>query len=85
MHPQADNPVPNGSPFQPESSRSNPLNGSYDGRAGMASPIKGKEKQQRAGQQTGPLRLLDLPMDVLKDIIKEVNHAAIRQDRAGSG
>ena len=85
MHPQADGPAPNGSPFQPESSRSNPLNGPYDGGAGMANPIKGKEKQQRAGQQTGPLRLLDLPMDVLKDIIKEVNHIAIRQDGSRSG
>ena len=78
MHPQADSPVSNGGPFQPESSRSNPLNDPYDGRAGMASPMKGKEKQQCAGQRTGPLRLLDLPLDVLKDIIKEVNHGAIR-------
>lgn len=85
MHPHADSPVPNGSPFQPESSRSNPINGPYDGRSGMASPIKGKEKQQRADQQTGPLRLLDLPMDVLKDIIKEVNYGATRQDRPRSG
>jgi hypothetical protein len=35
--------------------------------------LKGKEEEWTAvAQKKGPLRLLDLPMDVLKEIIKEV-------------
>ena len=35
--------------------------------------LKGKEKEWAAAvQKEGPLRLLDLPLDVLKDILKEV-------------
>lgn len=54
-----------------ESSQSNHLHRPHDSRAEMANPSKGKEKQ-RGEQKTGPLQLLDLPLDVLKDIVKEV-------------
>ena len=37
--------------------------------------FKGKEKESlREENQKKPLRLLDLPMDILKDIVKEVTH-----------
>lgn len=36
--------------------------------------LKGKEEEWTAvAQRKGPLRLLDLPMDVLKEIVKEVS------------
>ncbi len=36
--------------------------------------LKGKEKEwARAVEKRGPLQLLDLPVDVLKEIIKEVH------------
>ena len=39
----------------------------------MMRPSKGKEKDWApVAQRKRPLRLLDLPMDVLKDIMKEV-------------
>ncbi|MCJ1395857.1 hypothetical protein MMC18_008743 [Xylographa bjoerkii] len=43
--------------------------------AKMAQLLKGKDKGWAANfEKRGPLRLLDLPMDVLKEIIKEVTH-----------
>src|SRR5277367_1665182 len=37
--------------------------------------LKGKEEEWTAvAQKKGPLQLLDLPMDVLKEIVKEVSH-----------
>lgn len=43
-------------------------------KAGPARLLKGKEKEWAAvvENKKGPLRLLDLPMDVLKEIVKEV-------------
>lgn len=43
-------------------------------KAGPARLLKGKEKEWAAvvANKKGPLRLLDLPMDVLKEIVKEV-------------
>lgn len=36
--------------------------------------LKGKEKEWMAvAQRKGPLKLLDLPMDILKEIVKEVS------------
>lgn len=45
-------------------------------KAGLARLLKGKEKEWAAvvANKKGPLRLLDLPMDVLKEIVKEVTH-----------
>ena len=42
--------------------------------AGLARLLKGKEREWAAvvANKKGPLRLLDLPMDVLKEIVKEV-------------
>jgi hypothetical protein len=38
--------------------------------------LKGKEEEWTAvAQKKGPLQLLDLPMDVLKEIVKEVRHS----------
>ena len=34
--------------------------------------IKGKEREYHEHDRKGPLQLLDLPIDILKDIIKEV-------------
>lgn len=45
--------------------------------AKVARLLKGKEKEwAAAAQQRGPLRLLNLPLDILKIILKEVNAAA---------
>jgi hypothetical protein len=45
-----------------------------DPRAKISSLLKDKEKEWTAvvENRRGPLRLLDLPMDVLKEIVKEV-------------
>jgi len=45
-----------------------------DTRAKISSLLKDKEKEWTAvvENRKGPLRLLDLPMDVLKEIVKEV-------------
>src|SRR5450756_2659591 len=45
-----------------------------DPRAKISSLLKDKEKEWTAvvENRKGPLRLLDLPMDVLKEIVKEV-------------
>jgi hypothetical protein len=45
----------------------------FDARTKMSSLLKGREKEWTAvAEKKGPLRLLDLPMDVLKEIVKEV-------------
>ncbi len=42
-------------------------------RAKLLNLLKGKEKEwAEAGKKDGPLELLDLPLDILKCIIKEV-------------
>jgi len=47
--------------------------GSLDARAKISNLLKDKEQEWRAvAERKGPLRLLDLPMDVLKEIVKEV-------------
>ena len=74
MQPPADplnNPAMGSHLVQPDCSRSSSLNGSSTSRAKMANLLKGKEKEC-AAVKTGPLHLLDLPMDILKDIVKEV-------------
>jgi len=49
--------------------------GSLDARAKISNLLKDKEQEWRAvAERKGPLRLLDLPMDVLKEIVKEVTH-----------
>ena len=63
-----------------ESSRSNHLQRPHDSRTGMANPAKGKEKQW-GEQKRCPLQLLDLPLDVLKDIVKEVIHKPRKHSR----
>lgn len=47
-----------------------------DARTKISSLLKDKEREWTAvvEKRTGPLRLLDLPMDVLKEIVKEVTH-----------
>ncbi|PMD39951.1 hypothetical protein L207DRAFT_583794 [Hyaloscypha variabilis F] len=47
-----------------------------DPRAKISSLLKDKEREWTAvvENRKGPLRLLDLPMDVLKEIVKEVTH-----------
>lgn len=58
---------------QPDCSRSDYLDGADRRRAKMAQLLKGKEKDRiPVAQRKRPLQLLDLPMDVLKDIMKEV-------------
>lgn len=49
--------------------------GAIDPRAKISSLLKDKEKEWTAvvENRKGPLRLLDLPMDVLKEIVKEVS------------
>jgi hypothetical protein len=45
-----------------------------DARTKISNLLKGKEQEWAAvAERKGPLRLLDLPMDVLKEIVKEVN------------
>lgn len=40
----------------------------------MSRPLKGKEKESVATvRRGGPIQLLDLPLDILKDIFKEVS------------
>ncbi|RDW74036.1 hypothetical protein BP5796_07478 [Coleophoma crateriformis] len=46
-----------------------------DAKTKISSLLKDKEKEWTAvAEKKGPLRLLDLPMDVLKEIVKEVTH-----------
>ncbi|KAG9237617.1 hypothetical protein BJ875DRAFT_453323 [Amylocarpus encephaloides] len=46
-----------------------------DARTKMSNLLKEKEQEWTAvAEKQGPLRLLDLPMDVLKEIVKEVTH-----------
>jgi hypothetical protein len=49
--------------------------GAIDPRAKISSLLKDKEKEWTAvvENRKGPLQLLDLPMDVLKEIVKEVS------------
>jgi hypothetical protein len=45
-----------------------------DAKAKISHLLKDKEQEWTAvAEREGPLRLLDLPMDVLKEIVKEVN------------
>jgi hypothetical protein len=45
-----------------------------DARTKISNLLKDKEQEWTAVvEREGPLRLLDLPMDVLKEIVKEVN------------
>ncbi len=47
-----------------------------DARTTLSSLLKDKEQEWTAVmEKKGPLRLLDLPMDVLKEIVKEVSFA----------
>ena len=58
---------------QPQCSRSNSLDSADIRRAKMMQLLKGKEKDWTpVAQREKPIQLLDLPMDVLKDIMKEV-------------
>ena len=58
---------------QPECSQSDSLDSADIRRAKMVQLLKGKEKDWApVAQREKPLQLLDLPMDVLKDIMKEV-------------
>ena len=67
--------APTSHSLQPECSRFNHPDVSDRRRAKMMQLLKGKEKAWTAvAQKERPLQLLDLPMDVLKDIIKEVIH-----------
>lgn len=45
---------------------------------GLVKLLKGKEREWAAvvEKKNGPLRLLDLPMDVLKEIVKEVRRSS---------
>ncbi|KAL3424836.1 F-box domain-containing protein [Phlyctema vagabunda] len=45
-----------------------------DPKAKISNLLKDKEREWSAAVRDRPLRLLDLPMDVLKEIIKEVTH-----------
>ncbi|KAG4440458.1 hypothetical protein IFR05_004052 [Cadophora sp. M221] len=48
---------------------------SLDARTKISHLLKDKEQEWTAvAERKGPLRLLDLPMDVLKEIVKEVTH-----------
>ena len=61
---------------QPECSRSNLLDSADMRKARMMQLLKGKEKDWTpVAQRARPLQLLDLPMDILKDIMKEVLNA----------
>lgn len=45
----------------------------FDAKTKISNLLKDKEKEWTAvAERKGPLRLLDLPMDVLKEIVKEV-------------
>ena len=47
---------------------------SIDAKTKISNLLKDKEQEWAAvAKKKGPLRLLDLPMDVLKEIVKEVN------------
>lgn len=46
---------------------------SFDAKTKISNLLKDKEQEWAAvAERKGPLRLLDLPMDVLKEIVKEV-------------
>jgi hypothetical protein len=48
---------------------------SGDARSKLSSLLKDKEREWTAvADRKRPLQLLDLPMDVLKEIVKEVSH-----------
>ncbi len=50
------------------------LKGEGEVRQKMSKLLKGKEEEWTAvAQKKGPLQLLDLPVDVLKEIVKEVS------------
>lgn len=71
--------APTSHSIQPEYSRSNHSDTSDGRRAKMMQLLKGKEKAWTAiAQREKPLQLLDLPMDVLKDIIKEVINGKLK-------
>ena len=58
---------------QPECSRSDSLDSADMRKAKMMQLLKGKEKDWTpVARRERPLQLLDLPMDILKDIMKEV-------------
>lgn len=45
----------------------------FDAKTKISNLLKDKEREWTAvAERKGPLRLLDLPMDVLKEIVKEV-------------
>lgn len=45
----------------------------FDAKTKISNLLKDKEKEwTTVAEKKGPLRLLDLPMDVLKEIVKEV-------------
>lgn len=70
--------APTSHSVQPEFSRSNHPDISDGRRAKMMQLLKGKAKAWTAvAQRERPLQLLDLPMDTLKDIIKEVINSKI--------
>lgn len=41
----------------------------------MGSPLKGKQRDGIPTSNKGPLRLLDLPLDILKEIVQKVGTA----------
>jgi len=58
----------------PESLSEKAEKNGIDARTKISNLLKDKEQEWTAVvERDGPLRLLDLPMDVLKEIVKEVN------------
>jgi hypothetical protein len=54
---------------------------SVDARTKISNLLKDKEQEWTAvAARKGPLRLLDLPMDVLKEIVKEVSPLPLCRD-----
>lgn len=55
-------------------SQADEANNATESKAGLARLLKGKDREWPAvfANKKGPLRLLDLPIDVLKEIVKEV-------------
>lgn len=50
-----------------------------DSNSRLAKLLQGKEKEWAAvAEKQGPLQLLDLPVDILKEIVKEVEHMSFR-------
>lgn len=64
----------NSTPFWKSATQTNGANDGLGTKAVLARLLKGKEREWASviENKNGPLRLLDLPMDILKEIVKEV-------------